>query len=160
MTCGRNLFLGSCICLIAFSVGCSNEPANPPTYGVSGKVTYKNEPVEGATVVLVPEVAEGQGAVGSTDANGNYQLGTFEEGDGAVAGKYKVRVFKYEIVAEPAIEMGDMTEEDEEDAYTDDDIEEDAGAGNLLPAQYENAYKSGFEVEVIDTAVTLDMDLK
>lgn len=139
-------------------VGCDSAPDNPPTFSVTGKVTYKNKPVEGATVVLVAQTAEGRGAVGNTDADGNYKVGTFGEGDGAVVGSYKVKVFKYEMIAEPPSDGDDvMSEEEEEEEYTgEEDVEE---ADNLLPAKYEDAYKSGFSVDVIDAPVVLDLDL-
>ncbi len=146
-----------CLCL-AITVGCDSGPDNPPTFPVTGKVTYQGNPVEGATVVLVAQSGDGQGAVGNTDAEGNFAVGTFGEGDGAVAGKYKVKVFKYEMVDEPPNDGDIMSEEEEEEEYTGaEDVEE---AGNLLPAKYEDANKSGFEVEVVDAAVTLDLDLK
>lgn len=146
-----------CLCL-TLAAGCQSGSDNPPTFPVTGKVTYNNQPVENATVVLVAESADGRGAVGNTDAEGNFQVGTFGEGDGAVAGSYKVKVFKYEMIAEPPNDGDIMTEEEEEEIYMGaEDVEE---SGNLLPAKYEDAYKSGFSVEVVDAPVVLNMDLK
>ena len=144
---------------IPFAIGCQDGPTKPDTFAVSGKVTYKGKPVEGATVVLVADSADGQGAVANTDADGNYSVGTFGDADGAVAGSYKVKVFKYELVSEPPNDGDDMTEEEEEEEYTGEEDTDDGG-GNLLPAKYENPAKSGFEVSVVDKAVTLNLDLK
>lgn len=144
------------VCLLA-TLGCTEADNNPPTFNVTGKVTYKNQPVEGASVVLVAN-GGGQGAMGNTDADGNYTVGTFGVGDGAVAGSYNVKVFKYEMVAEPPNDGDIMTEEEEEEEYT--GAEEVEEAGNLLPSKYENPTTSGFSVTVVDAPVTLDLDLK
>lgn len=144
---------------IALLVGCKDGVENPPTFPVTGTVTYKSKPVEGATVVLVAEDSSGRGAVGNTDKDGNYSVGTFGEADGAVAGSYKVKVFKYELIAEPPNDGDDLTEEEEEEEYTGVE-DEDSDGGNLLPARYENPDKSGFSIEVKDQAVSLDLDLK
>ncbi|GAB5401783.1 MAG: hypothetical protein Aurels2KO_00140 [Aureliella sp.] len=145
---------------LLLTIGCAPGDTNPPTFEVTGTVTYKNKPVEGATVVLVATDPSGQGAVGNTDANGVYKVGTFGEGDGAVAGSYQVKVFKYPMTAEPPNDGDDvMTEEEEEDEYG--GVEEDEPeARNELPAKYEDAARSGFEVTVVDSPVTLDLDLK
>ncbi|MFK7738375.1 MAG: carboxypeptidase-like regulatory domain-containing protein [Pirellulaceae bacterium] len=145
------------LALIGLS-GCSDGPTNPPTFQVTGKVTYKNKPVEGATVVLVAQEKGGKGAVGNTDAEGNYSVGTFEKADGAVVGGYRVKVFKYDMVAEPPADGDDvMSEEEEEENYG--GVEDEEESKNLLPLKYEDAFKSGFSVEVVDKAVVLDMDL-
>lgn len=143
---------------LAMTCGCDKGSDNPPTFGVSGKVTYKGEPVEGATVVLVAQDIGGKGAVGNTDAEGNYQVGTFGPADGAIAGAYKVKVFKYEMIAEPPNDGDIMTEEEEEEEYT--GAEDVPDAPNLLPTQYENPYKSGFSVDVVDAPVVLDLNLE
>ncbi|MFN3193747.1 MAG: carboxypeptidase-like regulatory domain-containing protein [Aureliella sp.] len=147
--------------LILCTLGCDSGPQNPPTFPVTGKVTFKGKPVEGATVVLVAESSSSKGAVGNTDAEGNYEMGTFGKGDGAVAGSYKVKVFKYEMKAEPPADGDDvMSEEEEEEEYGGVEDEDDASGGNLLPAKYEDPRKSGFAVEVTDQPVTLDLELK
>ncbi len=143
------------------TLGCAQGESNPPTFEVTGTVTYKNKPVEGATVVLVATDPSGQGAVGNTDADGVYKVGTFGDGDGAVAGSYNVKVFKYPFVAEPPADGDDvMTEEEEEDEYGGVEDENEPEARNELPAKYEDPERSGFSVTVVDAPVTLDLDLK
>jgi hypothetical protein len=73
--------------------GCG--PSRPETVPVSGRVTLDGRPVEGATVMFSPE-AEGRPATGTTDAEGNFTLKTFEPGDGALLGKHRVTVTKVE----------------------------------------------------------------
>lgn len=72
--------------------GCSGAKS-PATAKVTGVVTYKGSPVEGATVIFAPS-AGGKPATAITDAEGHYALSTFGAKDGAVPGDYKVTVTK------------------------------------------------------------------
>jgi hypothetical protein len=62
---------------------------------VKGKVTKDGQPVAGAAVAFGPTASEGKAASGMTDASGNYTLTTFENGDGALPGSYKVTITKF-----------------------------------------------------------------
>lgn len=81
-----------------FSVaGCGGSDAdNPPTYETTGTVTYNGEPVEGAHVTYRSDGDPVHIAYGTTDAQGHFALTTFEKGDGAVEGKYAVKIMKLE----------------------------------------------------------------
>ena len=71
--------------------GCSGSKG-PATSPVSGTVTYKSAPVDGATVVFAPP-AGGRPATGITDAQGRYELFLGDK-KGAAPGDYKVTVTK------------------------------------------------------------------
>ncbi|MCA9101642.1 MAG: carboxypeptidase-like regulatory domain-containing protein [Pirellulales bacterium] len=58
----------------------------------SGVVTYEGEPVEAAQVMFMP--SSDRMATGVTDAEGRFELSTFEPGDGVVIGQHKVTVTK------------------------------------------------------------------
>lgn len=79
-------------CLLAS--GCSNYKLAP----VSGRVTYKGEPVEGVDVVFYPKATDspdpGPFSKGTTDANGTYTLVTRDGATGAVVGEHRV-AFEY-----------------------------------------------------------------
>lgn len=85
---GRLIVVGLCFLGV---LGCGESV--PKTYPVKGKVTYKNQPLEGAGVTFHP-TAGGTLAVGQTDAQGNFALMTFQSGDGAIAGSYAVTITK------------------------------------------------------------------
>ena len=78
--------------------GCSNGPE--PTYSVQGVVTVDDVPLEGGSILFEPvEPVPGgnyYSARGTIDAAGRYELSTFGEQDGAVAGKHYVMVFEQE----------------------------------------------------------------
>jgi hypothetical protein len=80
---------------------CSCDAGTPKTVPVTGKVTFKNVPVEGVTVIFSrgqSSMTTGEVAVGKTDANGEYTLtshfGPQVSAAGAVVGDYKVTIAK------------------------------------------------------------------
>jgi hypothetical protein len=74
--------------LMAVSSGCGEKTDAVP---VTGKVSYKGEPLKTGTVMLVPE-GGGAAATGEIQADGTFKLTTFSKDDGAVPGDYKVMV--------------------------------------------------------------------
>lgn len=84
------------------SGGCSRPTVDgrPALVPASGTVLYQSKPVEGATVLFIP-VDHGYAATGRTDANGKFQLRTYEPDDGAAPGKFTVTVKKFEILFPP-----------------------------------------------------------
>src|SRR5687768_4028659 len=74
--------------------GCSSS-SRPPTYPVTGIVTLQGKPVAGAAITFVP-TGDGEAASAITDSEGKYALTTWEAGDGARPGEYRVKVSKQE----------------------------------------------------------------
>lgn len=139
--------------LLAFFCGCGGSEY-PSTTSVSGVVTYQGQPVADATVVLAPQSADGKAASGVTDASGAFSVSAFADGEGAVAGEYKVSVSKTTVI-------GALSPEEEQKIL-------DAGKEvpqpkykEELPPKYKNPATSGLTVSVpASGAVTLDLDLK
>jgi hypothetical protein len=75
--------------LLLLLAGCGGS-GNPPTAKVTGTVTLKGAPVDGALVTFNPE--RGRPASGVTDVSGKFTLSTFIKDDGAVLGKHKVTI--------------------------------------------------------------------
>lgn len=150
-------FVAGLVLLVAY--GCGGE-TGPETHPVTGTVTLDGEPVEGATVSFSPAEGGVRAAVGETDATGRYTLTTMRSGDGAMAGSFNVRVFKYEV-EEGTVATGPPPTEDQE--YTDDY----AGAAreatpppeNLLPDRYADARGSGLSYTVVPGENTYDIEL-
>ncbi|WP_166823415.1 carboxypeptidase-like regulatory domain-containing protein [Thalassoroseus pseudoceratinae] len=67
---------------------------------VSGVVLVNGKPIEGATVNFHSETKDVT-AHGRTDAQGQFELTTYEAADGAVPGKHKVTVKKHEVKTVP-----------------------------------------------------------
>ncbi len=89
--------LGFFVFASLIAIGCDGcgggGTPRPKCAPVSGTVTYKNEPVAGATVTFWTANAP-RAAIGQTDAKGNFQLTTFDPNDGAIVGTHSVTVTK------------------------------------------------------------------
>jgi hypothetical protein len=133
------------LCLLGCGGG-GGDPDREETVPVSGIVTYKGDPVEGANVAFVPNITPGQmtnmkGAFGRTDASGRFQLRTYEADDGAIPGSYKVTVTKYEGQA-----IGE--EASEEDYDEPPEGYEPPAPKALLPTQYSNMRTTPLEANI------------
>lgn len=125
--------------LVSVPSGCggSSEPADrPQRVSVTGTVLYQERPVEGATVVFIPQGGN-HGAVGVTDASGRFMLTTFDRDDGAVPGDYSVTVRKVEMP--PAVQ-----------GATDDAPPPAGDPKPLLPDKYASAATSGLQAKVAE----------
>jgi hypothetical protein len=114
---------------LLLAAGCTKAPdGRPKLVPVVGKVLYNKAPIEGATVVFIPE-GHNYAATARTDAGGTFKLRTFAESDGAVPGNYKITVRKFEILFPPG--GGEIEKQ-------------------LLPAAYCDVTKSGLTATVTD----------
>ena len=149
----------SCVLLAGLSVGCYDS-GRPPTYPVSGTVTWQGNPVEGARVVFVPTGSQ-ESAAGITDAAGKYQLTTFVAGDGAEPGEYRVKVAKYDI-KQPTKEETQkfITQEEEQKIVFAQDERPTPPAKNLMPKKYESEITSGITHTVTTSATTLNITVE
>jgi hypothetical protein len=127
---------------IGLIVGCGESIEFPETFPVSGKVTYKGEPVPKGTITFQPD--EGQAAVGEIQSDGTYKLSTFGEGDGALPGHH--RVFVIANTADPTKIPG-------------------SSPGwkppkDLVPKKYNKLETSGLQANVEKGPTEVDFDLK
>lgn len=128
------------LCMVAMSVvmvgGCSKRRGNrPQTFPVKGVVTMAGAPLAGATVMFNPVAQGGSGAIALTDDQGRYKLTTFDAGDGAVAGEYRVAfvktIFPKQEGVDPMVAMsGDPK--------------------NVLPLKFADSATSGFTANVVE----------
>lgn len=95
----RFLCVGSLVAACAL-VGCGDDGATDgqAVFPVSGNVKMSGSPLADATVAFVGD-GEQPTATATTDADGNYELTTYESGDGAAEGNYKVVISKSPPVA-------------------------------------------------------------
>ncbi|RMF92138.1 MAG: carboxypeptidase regulatory-like domain-containing protein [Planctomycetota bacterium] len=134
------------ICLMTALVGCNRGSSDlPETFPVSIKITYKGQPVEGATVSLIPQTPDGKGASGITDSSGTATVRTFTQGEGALPGTYKVTVVKTQSTA-PEVTAED--EEAYEEAMETEGEESAFEPKDLLPVKYKSAETTDLECTV------------
>jgi len=153
---GRNWTIrnGGLAWLTAAVVLCGCGKADyPPTTPVSGTLTYKGAAVGGATVTLVPDASTGKAATALTDAEGHFTTKTFQDDDGAVAGKYSVTVSK--TTMEGALSTAEQqTLLDQGKQVPQPKVKEE------LPVKYKEAKKSGLTADVPQEGeATLKLDL-
>lgn len=76
------------------AVGCGDEAPKIPLFPTSGRVLVGSEPAEGVEVRFFDAAnvndPDRPHPFAATDAEGRFDLGTFEAGDGAPVGRYKV----------------------------------------------------------------------
>jgi hypothetical protein len=145
--------------VLSSGVGCrqSDRPATTP---VRGTLTYRGQPVAGATVSFLgrnsPRIASGE-----TDEHGRFQLTTFDTNDGAVLGNHVVTVYKPAETMEP---MGIDPNLDPQ-AYA-EAMEKAAAraikaqaAGSALPARYADPKTSELRREVSEGENVIDIEL-
>jgi hypothetical protein len=139
--------------------GCAKSSA--PTYPVTGTVTLHGKPLSGAAVTFVP-TDETQGAAASafTNSEGKYALTTFQAGDGARPGEYRVKVSKQDQAAVDASKMvKNLSIEEEQKIY----IEKKTlppPAKSLVPAKYQDDQTSGLTHKVENKPTTFDIKIE
>lgn len=122
--------------------GCGG-PGRPATYPAGGVVSYGGRPLEGAAVTFMPK--NGRIATGQTDAQGAFELTTFEANDGAIAGEHVVLVSKREKMVDPDMPSSpyEMTRESLPPRYSNP-------AESGLTATVESGGENRFEFELHD----------
>lgn len=107
--------------------GCGRDSSQMETVAVSGVVTFKGQPLSGATLFFVPD--KGPRAQAESDKDGKFRVMTYRPGDGAVPGDFKITVAKY--VPDPATA----------NTHT-------PGSINEVPEKYNNPTSSGLTAKV------------
>jgi len=143
------LFVSCCpFVLAACGQGISDQPR---VVRVSGVLTQKGNPVEGATVGFNTPGAP-RAATGKTDADGKFQLSTFGDNDGAVPGEHVVTVIKLnpELQQKP---------EESADDYTTRMLGKNPSK-SLLPQQYASPQSSPLKVTISADGPNENLELK
>ena len=137
-----------CVLVVAslVAVGCGGGASDKPKCApVSGTVTYKGQPVEGATVSFWTDKAP-RAATGQTDAKGNFRLTTIDPNDGAIIGSHTVTVVK----AAPA---NTMTAADMASGKAPPEVKDP------LPAKFADAKTSPLKFEVKSGSNTAPLEI-
>jgi hypothetical protein len=133
---------GLAVVLVWSSSGCSNNATGDKLLPVSGKVTYKGEPLTTGTVILVADVEKGNTTKheprGPIDNQGNYEVSVTAGQPGAPPGWYKIAVIAKKL-PNPS------------NPY--------AITASLLPKKYESAKTSGLAFQVTENAADGAYDL-
>jgi len=172
-----------CLTLVMAVIGCDSGKG-PVSYSVSGVVKVGGQPLAGANVSLVPIVVSNStiSSAGKTDASGRFSVVANNGKPGAVKGKYKL------VLSMAEADKSKMTPEEYKKATeksapknekpsdklksiaqahrgpggpssSDKSGSSSGQSSGAIPAAYMNPDTSPEEVEVVDRAITLDLDL-
>ena len=153
-----NLALSILVTLGIVLTGCSNS-SRPATYRVTGTVTMQGKPVAGAVITFVPTSNEGEAASAITDSEGKYALTTWQAGDGARPGEYRVKVSKQEETAVDPSKMVRNVPLEEDQKYV-ENKKPRPPAKSLVPSKYQDESTSGLSHTVPKGSSTFDIELK
>lgn len=140
-------------CVVS-GVGCDSDPGpvatEEPSVPASGIVTFKGKPLAGYQVVMMPD-GDRRPAMGVTDAEGKFVLGTNAPGDGAPPGKCKVAI----------VWAGPETTVDAVEQSAIDDPSKMPKPSVVIPDKYSNPETSALTAEVpADGTSELKFDLQ
>jgi hypothetical protein len=133
--------------------GCNGDPGPHAeileTAPVSGTLTYQGKPLESYQVIFTP--ADGRRpAMGKTDSDGKFTLGTNAPGDGAVIGEHKVSV-----AFDPASDVDSAV------AMPIDEVAQLPKPTIEIPVKYSNPETSGVSRNIPEGGMTaLKIDLQ
>ncbi len=147
--------------LALIGLGCGDDGIGK-RYAVTGKVTYKGEPIKKGTINFVATTADGRGASGSI-VDGYYSLTTLNPGDGAFPGIYKVTVDDRQLDAQKLKADADAQAKKRGVTYNAIPQELQAQASKsakgALPGKYQLTETSNLEKEVKAQSNTIDFEL-
>lgn len=139
------------VTLMAFSLlGCGG-PSYGPTGKVTGKLTLDGKPLAVGTAVSFMQMEKGFLAFGLTDAEGKFEVKSWNNGDMPV-GKYKVMLAP-STTAAPAKPLS------AEEAFDHPELVEPVAKIDF-PKKYRDTATSGLEVEVKAGKNDFPLDLK
>lgn len=131
--------------------GCGGgSTGGEPVYAVTGNIKMNGAVLPDATVIFSP-MGEQPTATGKTDAEGNFNLTTYEFADGAAAGSYKVIVSKNMMKSGGEASEGLQDDGHEQKAAAASSHSKKSGAVdgvNLVPEKYSTASSSPLDAEV------------
>lgn len=143
--------------------GCAKDTGHRKTTGV---VTVDGAPIEGATIVFIPNVQGGESGSAITDAQGAYSAVSGSVGEGLLPGEYKVTISKRETVVDPdqaAFEAGEITYDELQERNRAKGLSGTGSVGeSLVPEVYSSAAATPLTITVTDDASKnkFDFDLK
>jgi len=138
---------GSSFVLIA---GCG--PNYGPTGKITGRLTLDGKPLPPGQAVTFMEMPKGFLAFGTTDAEGKFEVKTFNAGD------MPIGVYKVQVAAAPA-STKDAAQASAEDRFEKPEVLAPR-ATTTFPKKYNDFMTSGIEYEVKQGTNHFDIDLK
>lgn len=99
--------LGCCVAVALSAIGC--DKSSVATYPASGVVTFDDGTPVPFGVIELRQDRGGHIARGKLDRSGKFELGTFSNDDGAVAGRHRAIIVQHLTPERPAASGGGRT---------------------------------------------------
>ena len=146
------------VIMMGMQAGCGSSGPDVDAHPVSGTVTYKGGPVEGAIVTFVPDSGD-NAASGTTDASGKYSLNTLGIA-GAAVGSYKVKIVRMQI-GNPGAPPMVMGQGDQDPSSYKAECEKDGACASVdpLPEKYSKTKTSELTATVKEGENTVNFEL-
>jgi hypothetical protein len=146
-------FTGLLFILLSAFIGCGGTPSGQrPTAPVQVTITYKGNPVPGATVTFVA-AEDPKASTGITNESGVASLTTYQANDGAIIGSNLVTVTKMEVDPNGEKPLKDPSQADVV-GYT-----PLSPLKSLLPKKYSMPGTSGLQETVVKGKNTFKFEL-
>ena len=147
----RRSFLAlSVLCFTVVLTGCGGHDFGP-TGKISGRLTLEGKPMAPGHAVSFMQPEKGFLAFGFTDAEGNFSVGSWNEGDMPV-GKYSV------MIAPPAATAPAVAPTADE-AFENPELV-DPKLSSVFPVKYRDITTSGLEFDVVAGDNKFEVELK
>lgn len=150
----NRIVIAAVILGLSVVAGCGGgAEGGKPVFPVTGNVTMFGGALVDATIAFAPTVPGQPTAMGKTDKEGNFTLTTYEYGDGAAEGQYKVVISKLITTADPNASAGGGGEGEHEAQADSGDSHAAAkknakGNQNMVPSDYTSSSTTKLTAEV------------
>lgn len=139
--------------VMAITIGCGGAgrvDGEYPVHSASGTITQKGQPLDSAQVIFYHEEKGKPPARGTTDSSGRFTLTTYNQGDGAVTGNFKVTVKK-------VVSDGPQVSDDEP---IDPKVGEKMQVKSLVPAKYGSPATTDLKATVKESDNSFEFDVE
>lgn len=143
---------------LLLAVGCgSGDRGLVP---VEGQVTIDGKPITSGRIEFFPE--SGRPAIGNIDSEGRYQLQTYEPGDGAKPGNYRVAITS-QLIPEEVPQYNSLEDEMRGNVSEAAKAQRSVGSSSrmtwVVPKRYSNRTSSDLNAVVSKDAKNVDFQL-
>lgn len=142
--------------LIIAAGGCGGGDGKVDVYPVKGTVTFNGKPmIGGGSITFVPtSPQEGKTAGGIINEDGTYEMTTYAEGDGSMAGTFRV------VVTQVTVQEPDYGGDSDAGGTAPGEPVETVGMEDRIPPIYSDAAQSPATVTVEEKDNVIDIKLE
>lgn len=137
--------------LLSTVAACGGGVDYGPTGTIQGTLTMDGQPLPAGTQVVFMHPEKGYAAFGGTDAQGHYEITSWNDG--------QMPVGTYHVMIQPAAGANSDEEPSPEDLLDNPEKFEQAAQANF-PFKYRQTNSSGLEFPVTEGANTIDIEIK